>query len=293
MAATKIEWATESWNPIRYLNGWMCTKISEGCKNCYAESWNRQFGNRLPYHDAPTPRSFRLDEKVLSQPLHWRKPRRVFVQSMGDLYHEEIPFDYITRVFDVMCSWRWPNKAAEREQDDSLLVDPGHTYMVLTKRPQRVQDWLCWMGEFWPGDSPASAALEATGKLLPCVQFGVTVETEDYLWRLNDLIKIPAAVKFVSLEPLLGDMDISRYLWRDRIEDDGLDEYRRLIDWVIVGPETGPNRRLCKPEWIENIIEQCDGAGVPVFVKAFPMPDGRISKVMAKWPAWARRREQS
>ena len=246
MSATKIPWADSSWNPIRYRcllggdNGWMCTKVSPGCLNCYAEKINLRFGNGLYFYDHGSYGEFRLDARVLDQPLHWRKPRRVFVYSMGDLFHEKIPFEYITRVFDVMRD----------------MV--AHKWFALTKRPCRMAEWI-------------------DGEVLrPHISIGVSVESEKYLYRINALNEIAAAVKFVSLEPLLEEIHIEGYLKR--------------LSWVICGPETGPGRRPCKIKWIESIIEQCDATGVPVFVKALPIGK-RISHDPAEWPEQLQRRE--
>src|SRR4030043_783453 len=226
MTATKIPWTEYSWNPVRYLDGWMCTKVSPGCWNCYAEAMNLRFGNNYRYGDFSSKAEFRLDEKTLNQPFHWHKPRHVFVQSMGDLFHEKIPIDFLEKIFRII------------EQC------PEHIFQILTKRPQRISRTI----------------------LPPNVWLGLSVETEKYLWRVNGLNEIPAAVKFVSLEPLLEEIHIEDYIkWIDRYEDNGLDVYGQLIDWVIVGPETGSGRRPCKVEWIESIVEQCNAAGVPVF----------------------------
>lgn len=134
MSKTKIEWAEAVWNVVTG-----CTPISEGCQNCYAKRMAYRLRGRCGY---PTDDPFRvtLHPEKLDEPLRWKKPMRVFVCSMGDLFHEDVPFDYIARVFDVMCAWRWPNKEAERLGDESLLEDPGHTFMILTKRPERVEE---------------------------------------------------------------------------------------------------------------------------------------------------------
>jgi protein gp37 len=208
---------------------------------------NFRFGNSIGYHTCHRidARNFHLDEKILQQPCHWRKPRRVFVQSMGDLFHEQIAFEFVTRVFDVMRD------------------NVAHRWLILTKRPVRMAEWID--GEHLP----------------PHINIGVTVETEKYLWRINPLNEIPAASKFVSLEPLLEEIHIEDYL--------------KSLQQVIVGPETGSARRECKPEWIKSIIEQCDALRVPVFIKAFPMKNipwaTTISHDPAEWPEWARRRE--
>src|SRR5690606_21334656 len=153
MGQTRIEWADAVWNPITG-----CTPISEGCENCYARRMAKRLRGRYGY-PKDDPFKVTLHPDKLSEPLKWKKPRRIFVCSMGDLFHEDVPFDYITKVFDVMCAWRWPNKEAERLGDESLLEDPGHTFMILTKRPERVDEWLWWVFQYWPGDSPLNINL--------------------------------------------------------------------------------------------------------------------------------------
>lgn len=241
MAKTKIPWANYSWNPIRYLDGWMCTKVSPGCLHCYAESGNLRFGNGIRYQPLLDWQGFRLDETVLQQPLHWHNPRRIFVQSMGDLFHEKIPVEYLQKIFGVI------------EQC------PQHVFQILTKRPEKMSVIY----------KPVLGGAEH-------VWLGVSVETEKYLHRVNALNEIAAAVKFVSLEPLLEDMTINNHL--------------KYLNWVIVGPETGSGRRPCEIEWIENVVAQCDAAQVPVFVKALPI-EKRISHDPAEWPEHLRRRE--
>ena len=294
MAKTKIAWATESWNPVRYLDGWMCSKRSPGCLNCYAESMNLRFGNKIGYHFCHTiePKNFRLDDKVLNLPSHWRKPRRVFVQSMGDLFHKDIPFEFVDRIMAM------------------VYLGGAHIWQVLTKRPERMQEYFLsrypmddscrvdrlpqWYqvaqniidesrGTQFDRFHKAAEVTDPRGTL-PNLWLGVSVESEKYLHRINALNKIRAAVKFVSLEPLLEEIHVEDYLM-GYCKGKNVGRF-----WVICGPETGPHRRPCKPEWIENIIEQCDAAKVPVFVKAFPFGN-RISHDRAEWPEWARRRE--
>jgi len=288
---TRIEWTDSTWNPVVG-----CSKVSEGCAKCYAEKMAIRLaamglekygrvittkGHSLGGRQTWTGRVF-YDEKALEQPLHWRKPRHIFVCSMGDLFYEKAPFEFITRVFDVMCSWRWPNKKAEREGDDTLLVDPGHTYQVLTKRPERIPLWLDWVGEHWRGDSPFNASMES-GKFPENIWLGVTIENDKHLDRAKMLCQIPAAVRFISCEPLLGPIDLKLNELRT-IND------KRQIEWLIIGCETGPKRRPCKIEWVKSLIEQCDTAKVPVFVKKLKI-DGKVTGDMNLWPEWARRRE--
>ena len=340
---SKIPYTDATWNPIRYINGWMCTKVSTGCLRCYAETFNGRFGNKLPYSGPDPAIGFRFDEQVLDKPLHWRKPRRIFVQSMGDLFHEAVPVEFVTRVFDIMCSWRWPNKAAERDGDESLLVDPGHTYQVLTKRPERIRQWLDWVDQYWPGDSPFNVCGDIGAVVPKYIWLGTTCENQEMAdKRIPELLKIPAAVRFVSVEPMLGPVDFIKWFadcecdncdwkgfqdndtpeggmkkiytddpaWREGWDDPewvcpkcnspgcGMsyspifnpygDDPR--IDWLIIGCESGPKRRPCKLEWVKDLIEQCDAAKIPAFVKQLDL-NGKVSKDPAEWPEWARRRE--
>jgi protein gp37 len=195
-----IEWTDATWNPVTG-----CSKISPGCKFCYAERLARrlQAMGQSNYRDG-----FRLtlQPHMLEHPLRWRKPRRVFVNSMSDLFHEEVPIEYIHQVFDVMERASW------------------HQYQILTKRSERLllaDSTLAWRPQTW---------------------MGVSLENEDYLYRVDHLRRTHACVKFLSIEPLLGSL-------------------RRLslrgIDWVIVGGESGPGARKLDPEWVREIRDRC------------------------------------
>jgi len=258
-----------SWNPVRYLNGWMCTKVSPGCWNCYAESMNLRFGNNYRYGDFSSKAEFSLDEKVLNQPLHWRTPRHIFVQSMGDLFHEKIPREFIAKVFDVACK---------------AYIDKAHISQFLTKRPERMKNEFAIWSHLRGNDMTGMYGF----------RLGVSVENQEWAdKRIPLLLQITAAVRFISAEPLLGPLD----LWKPEYPAPGggkqgaVTSWPGGLDWVIVGPETGSARRPCKVEWIEDIVAQCDEAGVPVFVKALPIGK-RISHDPAEWPEHLRRREK-
>jgi protein gp37 len=287
---TKIEWATETWNPVTG-----CTPISEGCRNCYAERMSKRLAGRCGY-PSEDPFKVTLHPDKLDQPLRWKKPRMIFVCSMGDLFHKDVPFDQISQVFDVMCSWRWPTKEAECSGDASLLEDPGHTFMVLTKRPERIPEWLSWLGHYWTGDSPVNINLEAEGHFGKHIWFGVTAENQARAdERIPILLQIPAAVRFVSIEPMLGPVDISKYLTRNApkvyqilsrfygphgFDGTGSQPERSIIpgiDWVICGGETGPGARPMHPDWVRGLRNQCQAAGVPFFFKSWGdwYPDGK------------------
>lgn len=210
MATSKIEWTESTWNP---LTG--CTKISPGCKHCYAERMARRLqGMGLEKYR----NGFRLSlhPDVLEDPLRWEKPQLIFVNSMSDLFHKDVPMAFIQQIFDVMRRADW------------------HVFQVLTKRAERLLELDPLID--WP----------------PNVWMGVSVENSDYIYRVHLLRQTHAAVKFLSCEPLLGplpDLPLER------------------IDWVIVGGESGPQARLMSPDWVRQIRDQCQAAGVPFFFK--------------------------
>ena len=220
---TSIEWTESTWNPITG-----CTKISIGCKNCYAD----RLALRLRAMGSPNYKNgFRLTlhPHVLDLPLSWKKPQMIFVCSMSDVFHEDVPIEFIERIFAVM------RKAA------------GHHFQVLTKRAERLEELspeLPWPDNVW---------------------IGVTVESADYLYRLNFLRQSRAKVKFVSFEPLLGPIAVPDL---------------RGIDWVIVGGESGPGARPMQPEWVREIRDKCLESDIPFFFKqwggTFKKRRGRI-----------------
>jgi protein gp37 len=208
--ASAIEWTDATWTPVTG-----CTKISPGCKFCYAQRMaNRLYamGNRRYLNNFNTT----LHEDLLEVPLTWRGARRVFVNSMSDLFHSHVPDEFIFRVFETMQAAHW------------------HTFQVLTKRSDRLATMarrLPWPRNVW---------------------MGVSVENSEYCYRAADLSTVPAAVRFLSVEPLLG--PISRLPLR-------------RIDWVIVGGESGPRARPCNADWVRAIRDRCASAGVPFFFK--------------------------
>lgn len=207
---SEIEWTESTWNPVTG-----CTKISPGCKYCYAERMAKRLEAMGQTNYA---NGFRLtiQEHMLDLPLRWKRPQRIFVNSMSDLFHKNVPFEYINAVFQVMARAHW------------------HQFQVLTKRSERLRELASRLS--WPLN----------------VWMGVSVENERYTCRIDDLRETPAAVKFLSLEPLLGPLL-------------GLD--LRKIDWVIVGGESGPKARPIDPEWVRDIRDQCTSAHVAFFFK--------------------------
>jgi protein gp37 len=207
---SNIEWTEMTWNPVTG-----CTKISQGCKHCYAERMAR----RLKAMGAERYRNgFRvtLHPDALEVPRRWKQPRVVFVNSMSDLFHEEVPLGYVARVFAIMHDC------------------PQHKFQVLTKRSERLAELgpqLPWPKNVW---------------------MGVSVEDARVLHRIGHLQSVPAAVRFLSLEPLIGPLDA--------LPLEG-------IHWVIVGGESGPRARPIRKEWVDSILSQCRTAGVPFFFK--------------------------
>jgi protein gp37 len=212
---SKIEWTDATWNPLRG-----CTKISPGCKHCYAETFAERFRG-VKGHPYEQGFDLRLVPEKLAEPFHWPGPRTVFVNSMSDLFQPGVPDPYIEDVVNVMVEANW------------------HTYQVLTKRSERLRDLL-------------STKLKLAAKHRH-IWWGVSVEDQRYgLPRIEHLQAAPAAVKFLSIEPLLqdlGDFDISG------------------IDWAIVGGESGHGARSMEPEWVERILNLCRSQKVDFFFK--------------------------
>lgn len=234
---TKIEWTQETWNPVTG-----CTKISPGCQHCYAERMAKRLAGRYGY---PKDEPFKpgvLHSDKLDEPLKWKKPRQVFVCSMGDLFHDAVPFQTIAEVFKVM-------RLAE-----------NHTFQVLTKRPQRMAEFIEWMQAISLVDGIVSFA-EAHQN----IWFGITAENQEQAdQRIPFLLQIPVAVKFVSVEPMLSEVDIEASLYKASCfpESEGW-----RLDWIIVGGESGPGARPMHPEWARSIRDQCRTAKVPFFFK--------------------------
>lgn len=233
MAETGIEWTEVTWNPTTG-----CDRTSPGCDHCYALTLAKRLkamGQAKYQKDGDSRTSgpgfaLTLHPDTLDLPITWKTPRVIFVNSMSDLFHEDVPLDYIRRVFDVMAS------------------TPQHTYQVLTKRSKRlarVADSLDWPPNVW---------------------MGVSVENQRYAFRTDLLRGVPAQVRFVSAEPLLGPV---------RFDLDG-------IDWMIVGGESGPKARPIEREWVEQIRDDCVDAGVAFFFKQWggrtPKANGRDLK---------------
>jgi protein gp37 len=224
---SKIEWTDATWNPVRG-----CTRISPGCKHCYAERFAERFRG-VKGHPFVQGFDIRLVPEKLADPLRWSEPRMIFVNSMSDLFHRDIPRSFIERVTETMLTARW------------------HTYQVLTKRSDYMRELL-------------SGTLRKAAQQRH-IWWGVSVENRKHGFpRIADLQASPAAVRFLSVEPLLEDIG--------KIPLDG-------ISWVIVGGESGPGARPMKPEWVNSIREQCQAARVPFFFKQW---GGKRKKVTGR-----------
>lgn len=258
-AISSIEWTDRTWNPVRG-----CSVVSPGCVNCYAMKFAHRFsGDGKPYAGLTKQTKagpqwngrVQLVHAALVEPLSWRKPARVFVNSMSDLFHDAIPDSFILAVFVTMAK-------AHR-----------HTFQVLTKRPARMQELLSQ----WRRDGVTLR--EGCGVVLPNVWLGVSCEDQQRAdERIPALLQTPSAVRFISAEPLIGPLygldqwlsggADSRPFWTDRcpVDERGFALIHGL-DWVIVGGESGTGARDCHVRWVRNIVEQCQRAAVPVFVK--------------------------
>jgi len=246
---SKIEWTDETWNPVVG-----CSKVSPGCDNCYAERMaKRQVHMGTPHYQGITNcRGWTGDiglaaDNVRQKPLRWQKPRRIFVCSMGDLFHEGVPFDGIEGLFGIMAAC------------------PQHTFQLLTKRPARMKAFF---------DDAPKAFTSARPWPLPNVWLGVTAENQAAAdERIPILLDTPAAVRFVSCEPLLGPVDIKPWLVKaigkthQLIPMSAVGKEGIGLGWVICGGESGPGARPMHPDWARSLRDQCVAAGVPFFFK--------------------------
>ncbi len=272
MNDTAIEWTEKSWNPVTG-----CTPVSEGCRNCYARRMAHRLRGRFGY-PADEPFRVTLHPERLEEPLRLTKPSRIFVASMGDLFHDDVPMEFIAEVFNVMaCATADCGK--RHRHSEECWGGPPHTFLILTKRPrsmkQALEDLPEWVEDHWSGDAPLSLCLEAGLWPLHNVWLGVTVENQARAdERIPILLQTPAAVRFVSCEPLLSAIDLSHWLTC------ACDEYwpgqghhpecpTQKLHWCIVGGETGPNARPCHPDWVRSLRDQCQAAGVPFFFKSW------------------------
>lgn len=235
---SSIEWTDATWNPVTG-----CTKVSPGCAHCYAEAFAERFRG---VRDHPYEQGFdlKLWPQRLLLPLSWKSSKRIFVNSMSDLFHEDVPESFVQQVFQVMVQARW------------------HIFQVLTKRSDRMLAWT-------QSNFRSQEAGRLAKALWPSnIWLGVSVESQRYAWRIEHLKRAPAKVKFLSLEPLLGPIDLTP-------------STLAKIDWVIVGGESGPRARRMDPHWVRLVREQCESCHVPFFFKqwgAFAPSGERVGK---------------
>ena len=224
MADTSIEWTDATWNPVAG-----CSIVSAGCTNCYAMRMAARLqAMEVKKYDGLTRKSgkrhvwtgkIKLDYATLETPKNWRVPKKIFVNSMSDLFHEDVPFDFISKVWNVMSE------------------TPQHTYQILTKRPDNMFEYFKNMPDLG---------------ILQNVWLGTSVEDHTTLHRINELRSIPAAVRFISFEPLIGPVG------QIDLQD---------IHWAIVGGESGPQARYMDQSWVDEILDACEDAGVAFFFK--------------------------
>jgi protein gp37 len=297
---TSIEWTDATWNPIRG-----CTRVSEGCRNCYAEvmaarfsdpgQWGHGLARRVALPGGGTDHRWTgevaLVEEALDLPLRWRRPRRIFVNSTSDLFHEKVPDSWIDRVFAVMA------------------LAPQHTFQVLTKRPERMRAYLCQPGRTGDVLDACLGYLQTPDHAKPrMVKDGIQLLTLPNVWlgtsvedqatanaRIPHLLATPAKVRFLSCEPLLGPVDLrmvqhpgSSRVWNvlrgvsfSETSLEPLPDDPNRISWVICGGESGPGARPMHPDWAMSLRDQCTLDRVPFFFKQWgewapdtgPLPD--------------------
>jgi len=248
MATTKIEWADKVWNPITG-----CTPVSAGCKNCYAKRMANRLRGRCGY-PAENPFAVTLHIEKTYEPLKWKKPQRIFVSSMGDWMHEDVPVDYIDQILEVIDAC------------------PQHTFLTLTKRPENLQEKL------WGVTKENPFRFLGGGDYLKNLWIGVSIEDQPSAdKRLRELFQVEKSMtgrehglaamkKFVSYEPAIGEVDFSAYLPRI-MSPIGL-------DLIIMGGESGPGARPMNPDWARKTRDDCKAAGVPFFLKHVSKKDG-------------------
>lgn len=307
MGDTNIQWTDKTWNPVVG-----CQKVSEGCRNCYAKTLHdmrhraHREGKQVPAQYAKPFEEIQLMPNRLGDPLSWKKPQRVFVNSVSDLFHKDVPNRFLDMVFAAMA------------------LAKQHIFQVLTKRADRMQEYVSNVRGAQRFRDINSAAREVTGSdyvsvlptqahgmvdgvwPLPNVHLGVSVENQAAAdSRIPHLLATPAAVRFLSCEPLLSEVDLSRLWlvdksgWWNGLDgrltckmhmDNGQEAWveteqplRPHVDWVIVGCESGSKRRAMQEAWASSLVEQCNTAGVKCFVKQMEV-NGRVSGEIEEFP---------
>jgi len=233
---SKIEWTEKTWNPITG-----CTEVSEGCKNCYAKSMAGRL-KAMGVKKYKNEFDVTLHHDEIDKPLHWKKPCKIFVCSMGDFFHSDVPPEFIDELLEVMGTC------------------PQHTFQILTKRPENIYDKLYKVTKEFP--------LRYLGgnDYVENVWIGTTIESSHHLKRSKWLRGFPASVKFLSIEPMLSDIDLVSHKTH-------LD-----VDWVIAGCESGANRRHANIDWFRSLRDQCIDAEIPFFLKQMEV-DNKVVKM--------------
>jgi protein gp37 len=338
---THIQWADSSWNVVTG-----CSKVSPGCKNCYAERhWPRLSGNKATKYHGRKFSDVRCHPEELDTPLRWKKPRRIFVPSMGDLFHPDVPDDFVAAVFGVIAvggaaEYGMPaNPFGLRWNGKHYIEGSGygpHTFMVLSKRPERARQLLksprfrkevaasaykfahnrtdAGYLAHQIGQQSESGRCYPPGRMWPLSNLWLGVSCEDQVTadeRIPILLDTPAAHRFLSLEPLIAPIDLRAYtgsMWRCKYCGERNGSWsgsancvgcrkrnwppgKYQVDHVIVGAESGLKRRPCNIEWIRSIVEHCEDAGIPVFVKQVHLNNGKLSSNTDEWPDDVRVRE--
>lgn len=269
---SNIEWTEATWNPTTG-----CTKVSPGCLNCYIDRTppfriaHRKFSKgHIP---------LQLHDDKLDKPLHWKRPRLIFVNSLSDLFHDDVPDHFILKVFDVMRQCVWSGG-----QSAGTIGGRGHIFQLLTKRPKRMRDFMArlrWDGERLLLDEAIPGQLDS---MMQQIWLGVSVENRQHgLPRIEELRETKASIRWLSIEPLLEDLgDIMPFLAdvgfgdcsgctgprNERTHQIGTKQHQAAkIDWVVVGGESGPGARPMHPSWIRSIRDQCQAAQIPFFFK--------------------------
>ena len=238
---SEIEWTDSTWNPVTG-----CTKVSSGCKYCYAETFAERFRG-VPGHPYEQGFDLRLWPDRLALPLSWKKPRRVFVNSMSDLFHESVPFSFVESAFRTMRQASW------------------HEFQILTKRVDRLRRFVNELVPKW-GD---------LSKVCPNIWIGASVEKQEFVFRASVVAQLPFSVRFLSCEPLLGPLDLRRYL------------STKMINWVIVGGESGRRSRPIDAAWVTAIRDQCQAASVPFFFKQWGGRNKKLSGRLLNERTWS------